>query len=184
MPAQPDAETLLETERFRVVRKRRRLRNGRVVAREIVQHPGAVLILPILDDGRVCLVQNFRVAVEATLVELPAGTLGPGELPLAAAERELAEETGYTARTLEPLAELLMSPGILHERMHLFVARGLTAGTAALEEGEEIETRLASWDEALAMVDDGRIHDAKTVAALLLFDRRMREAGQVVAGTR
>jgi ADP-ribose pyrophosphatase len=169
-----DAELLLETGRFRVVRQRRMQANGREFVRETIQHPGSVVILPILDDGRVCLLRNYRVAVGATLIELPAGTLDRDEPPAETAARELAEETGYTATKLEPLTELLMSPGILHERMHVFVATGLTAGAPALEAGEEIESLVVDWDKALSMVDDGRIVDAKTVAALLLYDRLYR----------
>ena len=167
-----DDEILLETSRFRVVRRRRRTAGGKVVTRETVQHPGAAAILPLFDDGRVCLVRNYRIAVKQTLIELPAGTLDPGESPATTAARELAEETGYTAARLEPLAELLMSPGILNERMHVFLATGLTSGNASPEPGEEIETLIVPWEEALAMIDDGRIQDAKTVAALLLYDRR------------
>ena len=115
--------------------------------------------------------RNYRVAVNQTLIELPAGTLDRGELPAATAARELAEETGYTAERLQPLAELLMSPGILNERMHVFIATGLSSGVASPEPGEEIETLVVPWEEALAMIDDGRIQDAKTVAVLLLYDR-------------
>jgi ADP-ribose pyrophosphatase len=170
----PNSEILLETERFRVVRQRRMLANGREFVRDTVQHPGSVVILPLLDDGRVCLLRNYRLAVGTTLIELPAGTLDRDEAPAATAARELTEETGYTAARLEPLTELLMSPGILHERMHVFVATGLSPGEPQLEAGEEIEPVLVAWDEALAMVDDGRIEDAKTVAALLLYDRLQR----------
>jgi ADP-ribose pyrophosphatase len=170
----PNAELLLETNRFCVVRQRRTLAGGREFVRDTVQHPGSVVIVPLLDDGRVCLLRNYRVAVGETLIELPAGTLDRDEPPAATAARELAEETGYTAARIEPLTELLMSPGILNERTHVFVARGLAPGRPALEPGEEIETLDVGWDEALAMVDDGQIQDAKSVAALLLYDRLHR----------
>jgi len=166
-----DSELILETKRFRVIRQRRTIPGGQTISRETIQHPGAVVIVPLADDGRVCLLRNFRLAVNATLIELPAGTLEPGEAAAIAAKRELAEETGFNADRLEPLAEMLMSPGILNERMHVFVASGLTAGTPAPEPGEEIETLLVSWDAALAMIDDGRIQDAKTIAAILLYHR-------------
>jgi ADP-ribose pyrophosphatase len=168
----PNSELLLETKRFRVIRQHRLTPSGQTIARETIQHPGAVVIVPLLDDGRVCLLRNYRLAVNATLIELPAGTLEPGERAEITARRELAEETGYTAARLEPLACMLMSPGILDERMHVFVASDLAAGAPAREPEEEIETLLVSWDEALAMVEDGRIQDAKTIAALLLYDRR------------
>ncbi len=170
----PNTDLLLETDRFRVVRQRRLLANGQEFVRDTVQHPGSVVILPLMDDGRVCLLRNYRLAVGTMLIELPAGTLDRDEAPAATAARELTEETGYTAARLEPLTELLMSPGILHERMHVFVATGLSPGEPQLEWGEEIEPVIVAWDEALAMVDDGRIEDAKTVAALLLYDRLHR----------
>jgi ADP-ribose pyrophosphatase len=170
-------EVVLTTSRFFIVRHRLTTTDGATVIRETVQHPGAAVVVPLFDDGRVCLVKNYRVAVKRTLIELPAGTLDPGETPIAAATRELAEETGYSAALLEPLAELVMSPGILNERTHVFIATGLSSGTASPEPGEEIETLIVPCEEALAMIDDGRIQDAKTVAALLLYDRRrMRNA--------
>ena len=142
--------------------------------RETVQHPGAVAILPLLDDGRVCLIRNFRTAVGQTLIELPAGTLEPPEAPEATARRELEEETGYRAETIEPLCQFFMSPGILNERMYVYLATGLTPGPTRLEEGEQIETWLVPWAEALAMADDGRIQDAKTLTALFWYDRRRK----------
>jgi len=173
-PSRSQTELLLATRRFQVVRHRQTLADGHEVIRETIQHPGAVVILPLLEDGRVCLLRNYRIAVDETLVELPAGTLDRDESPIATAARELAEETGYTAARLETLGELLMSPGILNERMHIFIATGLSEGAAAPEPGEEIETFVVPWDDALAMVDDGRIRDAKTVATLLLYDRLRR----------
>jgi len=164
-------ETLLVTSRFKVVRHTRHMADGKVDVRETVQHPGAVAILPMVTPDEVCLIRNYRVAVGETLIELPAGTLDPGEDPKLAAERELQEETGYRAERIERLGEFLMSPGILHERMHLFVASGLVPGSTALELGEEIENLVVPWSEALAMVHDGRIKDAKTAVGLLLYDR-------------
>lgn len=169
----PAEEILLETPRFRVIRQARTDSRGQSFVRETVVHPGAVAIVPLLDDGRICLIRNHRVSVGKTLVELPAGTLEPNEGPLATAQRELAEETGFTAAKWEPLGEFFMSPGILSERMHLFVARELTDGAARPEVGEDIDRFLGSWDEALAMIDRGEIEDAKTVAGLLMCARRL-----------
>jgi ADP-ribose pyrophosphatase len=164
-------EELFVGRRFRVVRHTQRLGDGTTVTRETVQHPGAVTILPILPDGRVCLIRNYRVAVNETLIELPAGTLDAGEDPAACAARELAEETGFRAGQVEKLAEFFMSPGILNERMHLFLATRLVAGDAELESGEQIEPLLATWDEAMKWVRDGQIRDAKTLVGLLYYHR-------------
>jgi ADP-ribose pyrophosphatase len=166
-----ESEILLETPRFRVVRRRRRLADGTWHAREAVVHPGAAVILPLVDDDHVCLIRNYRIAVDEELIELPAGTIDPPEDPLDTARRELLEETGYRASTLEKLHEYWVSPGILSERMHFFVARELTPGPARLERGEQIKTLVASWSEALAMIEDRRIADAKTIVGLLLYDR-------------
>jgi ADP-ribose pyrophosphatase len=170
----PCPDILLETSRFKVLRHHYLAADGRPITRETVQHPGAVVIIPLMADGSVCLLRNYRVAVHQMLIELPAGTLESGEKPKDAAARELAEETGYAAGRLDPLAELLMSPGILNERMYVFVATELSSGKPAPEAGEEIEAFVVPWQEALAMTEDGRIQDAKTIAALLLFDRKRR----------
>jgi len=168
-------EELLVTTRFRVVRRMQVGRDGKPHIRDTVQHPGAVTILPILDDGRVCLIHNYRIAVDETLVELPAGTLEPGEDPAVTAARELIEETGYRAASVEKLSEFYMSPGILNERMHLYLARGLQEGPTAREAGEEIENLVVAWSDAMRMVLDGTIRDAKTLVGLLYYDR-WREA--------
>lgn len=162
---------LLETSRFRVVEAEQLAKDGSSRQRQIVRHPGAVVILPLLDDGRICLIRNFRIAVGQTLIELPAGTLEPNEPPIATAGRELIEETGYRAARIEPLREFFLSPGILDERMHLFVATGLTLGETAREPGEEIENLLVDWPAALGMIAKGEIQDAKTIVGLLLGDR-------------
>ena len=164
-------ELLLETSRFRVVRRTEQLPDGKPHSREVVVHPGAVVILPLLDDGRVCLIRNQRIAVGQELIELPAGTIDPGEDPLETARRELVEETGYQAEHWQRLHEFWMSPGILNERMHLFLATGLQPGPAAPEAGEQIRTLLVPWAEALALVDSGQIRDGKTLAGLLYYDR-------------
>lgn len=163
---------LFTAKRFHVERVAQPCNDGSVRDREIVVHPGAVVVIPLVTPDTVCLVEVLRVAVGETLLELPAGTLDRDEPPLQTAARELAEETGYRAASIEPAGELWMSPGILRERMHLFVARELSAGSQALEPGELITTRVVPWSEAVAMCLDGRIHDAKSVAAILLHETR------------
>ncbi len=167
----PDDRQLLHTARFEVVERRYRTADGNTHCRALVLHPGAVTILPIFDDGRICLIRNFRPAVGHELFELPAGTLEPGEAPLATAYRELEEETGYVAARIEPLLEFWMSPGILNERMHLFVATELRPGRTSLDVGEIITPCIVTRDEALAMVQDGRIQDAKSLVGILYLER-------------
>jgi ADP-ribose pyrophosphatase len=163
---------LLTTPRFRVESVSRVSPDGTVRQREVVRHPGAVAILPLVDDRHVCLIRNFRPAVGRTLIELPAGTLEPGEDPAQTALRELQEETGYQAGHLSLLSSFFLSPGILDERMHLFVATKLIPGTPRREPGEEIENLVVPWEEAIAMVHAGRIEDAKTLLGLLLYQAR------------
>src|SRR3954469_1657014 len=168
----PDAERkLLETRRFAVVEKTVTRSDGQVASCQFVSHPGSVAILPLLDDGRVCLIRSRRLTVDETLIEVPAGTREPNESPLETARRELAEETGYRAATFEELLAYFPSPGVLSERMWIYVAKGLTAGPPAREANEEIENLVVSWEEALAMIDSREIQDGKTILALLAYQR-------------
>ena len=167
----PQRRTLLKGSRFDVVEVDQPTADGGSRPRQFVAHPGAVVILPLLEGSRVCLIRNDRVAVGKTLIELPAGTIDPPEPPAKTAPRELKEETGYTARHWRELPGFYMSPGILSERMHVFVAEGLTAGDHAREEGENIDNLIVPWEEALRMADRGEIEDAKTLCALLMWER-------------
>jgi len=171
----PEPELLLETRRFRVVRHAQQLADGSLHTRETVVHPGAVVIVALAGPRQVVLIRNYRIAVDEELLELPAGTIDPGEDPLATARRELAEETGYRAAEFRRLTEFWVSPGILSERMHLFLATGLQPGPAALEKGEQIRPLVVDWDEALQMIDQQKIRDAKTLAGLLYYDRLMKQ---------
>ncbi len=165
-------EILLQTSRFRVVEHTLPDRQGQaVVRRQVIEHPGSVAIIPLLEGERVCLIRNARIAVKKTLIELPAGTIDPPEFPANTASRELKEETGYSAERWTELPGFYLSPGILHERMHLFVAENLTAGSTARESGEDIENLIVPWQEAVAMVLRGEIEDAKTLVGILLWDR-------------
>lgn len=168
-------ETLFEGRRFSVVRRGQALPDGSLHTREVILHPGAVTILPLIAPDRVLLIRNYRYAVDETLLELPAGTLEPGEDPLETARRELEEETGYQAGSLAAVHSFWMSPGILRERMHLFVADGLTLGKVSLDAGEQIEPLIVSWAEALELVHSGQIQDAKTLVGLLWYDRWLRK---------
>ena len=176
-PAAAAEELLLTARRFRVARIPQPCADGSLASREIVIHPGSVVVVPFVTAADVCLIEVERVAVGGTLVELPAGTLDRDEPPATAAARELTEETGYRAGRIEAAGSFWMSPGILHERMHLFVAHDLAPGPQALEPGEQIRTRVVPWPEAVAMCRDGRIDDAKTIAGILLVDAMRRGQG-------
>lgn len=164
-------ELLLQTRRFSVVRRRATSPTGKVHDRDVVLHPGAVVILPLVDANHVCLIRNYRAAVRDTLIELPAGTLEPGEDPRETAGRELIEETGYRAGQMQLLTQFFMSPGILNEQMRLYLATELTPGAAHREAGEEIENLVLPWEDALELARRGTICDGKTLAALLWYDR-------------
>lgn len=169
---QPEPTTLLTTPRYRVVEYLLRSEEaGQDVRRQVILHPGAVAVIPMVSDTEVCLIRNHRIAVGKTLIELPAGTLEPDEPPLETAKRELQEETGYVAARWHELPGFFMSPGILNERMHLFVAEGLTPGEAAREPGEEIENLIVPWQEALSLAERGEIEDAKSLVGILQWER-------------
>lgn len=147
------------------------LAEGSQVERDVVIHPGAVAIVPLVDNSHVCLVRNRRPIVGEELLEIPAGTLEPGEPPDVAAVRELAEETGYRATGWRKLAEFFPSPGVLSERTHLYLATGLSAGPMHLEAGEELVPQVVAWSDAMRWAVDGTIRDAKTMIGLLLIDK-------------
>jgi ADP-ribose pyrophosphatase len=146
--------------------------DGVTVRRDVILHPGAVAILPLLDAGRVCLLRNHRFVIGETLWEIPAGTLEPGEPIESAAVRELAEETGYRAARWDRLGAFYPSPGVLSETTHLFVAHELQPGPMAPEPGEELEPHVVPWEQALTWTLDGTIRDAKTLIAILLWQKR------------
>ena len=171
----PD-ETLLTTSRFSVIRRHDTTPDGRAFHRDIVVHPGAVVILPLLDADsdapRVVMIHNYRHAIQRELLELPAGTLEPGEPPPACAARELIEETGYRAARIEPFTQFYASPGILTELMHIFVATDLTPAEAQPDPGERIRVEVLGLEDAYARLHDGAIVDSKTIATLLLYRTR------------
>ncbi len=136
------------------------------MARDVVVHPGAAVILPILDDGRIVMIRNFRYTVGQELWELPAGTLEPGEAPIETARRELEEEAGYRAETLTPLTEFYTSPGICTERMHAFVATELKWVGQRLQGSEQIIVEVVEAAAARAMLLEGELVDGKTIAVL------------------
>jgi ADP-ribose pyrophosphatase len=150
------------------------LPDGTRIEREVVVHRGAVALVPMVDDSHVCLLRNRRFAVGKTLLEVPAGTIDPGESPADTAERELIEETGYRAGRIRQIRDWYVSPGVMTERMHLFLCEELVPGPAEHDVGEELETMIVPWSEAMAMTEDGRIEDAKTLLALTICDQMRR----------
>lgn len=167
---EPDRRVIYHGRKIDLALQRVRLADGTTAEREVVLHRGAVALLAFVDDRRLCLVRNHRYTVNATLLEVPAGTIDAGEAPEATARRELTEETGYTAGRITPIASWYVSPGVLNERMWLFACEDLRPGPTEHQPDERLEPVLLSWDDALAMVREGRIEDAKTMLALLLGD--------------
>ena len=144
--------------------------------RDVIRHNGSVVILALdgsksKRDPWVVMERQYRHAANQYLWELPAGKLDPGETPLAGAQRELAEETGYRAKKWRPLVEYYASPGFLGESMKVFLAEGLEPGEARPEEDEEIELRLVKMSELLKMIEKGAILDGKTMTSVLLYAR-------------
>lgn len=144
------------------------LPNGQAATLEIIRHPGAAGVLPIHEDGSVTLIHQYRHAVGRAIYEIPAGLLEPGEQPVQSAARELAEETQLQARTYQHLTTVHTAPGFADEAVHLFVARGLSAAQGSPDPDECIEVVRLTREQALSMVREGRITDAKTVCALLM----------------
>jgi ADP-ribose pyrophosphatase len=146
--------------------------DGRRHLREIVEHQPGAAVVAVDDHGQVLLVRQPRPAVNARLLELPAGLIDPGEQPMDCARRELEEETGFVARALEPLVAFYTSPGFTDELLHVFVARGLEASRVRHDEEEEIELVRMPLGAAIEQVLRGEISDAKTVTGLLAYARR------------
>jgi ADP-ribose pyrophosphatase len=145
--------------------------DGFEIERAIVQHRGSAVMLPVDENGRILLVRQYRLPVRRYLWELPAGTLDPGETPLRAAKRELAEETGYHAKKWTKIAEFYPSPGFLSEKMTVYLATQLTAGEAQPMEDERIVTRWFTARQMDDMIRAGKILDAKTNIGFLRWKR-------------
>jgi ADP-ribose pyrophosphatase len=146
-----------------------RLPSGQIRRREIVEHGGAVAIVAIDDQDRALLVRQFRKPIEQFTLEIPAGTLEPGEDPEACAHRELLEETGYTAERIERLLGFYSAPGFCTEYLHVYLATGLREGAATPEEDESIELVREPVSGALDLIASGRIQDAKSQVGLLAY---------------
>lgn len=151
--------------------------DGHTYKREIVQHPGAVVMVPVGPDGRLLLVRQWRRATGKVLLELPAGTLEENELPEKTADRELQEEIGYKAGRITPLGGFFSGPGILTEYLHLYLAEDLQESRLEPDENEKIDICPMSLEETIKAIETGEIEDAKTIAGISRYYWR-------VAGTR
>jgi ADP-ribose pyrophosphatase len=144
---------------------------------EVVVHPGAVVILPIVNATTILMIRNRRHAIGRTLLELPAGTLERDEDPINCAGRELQEETGHLAGRLQSIGSFYSTPGIMTEKMYAYAAYDLQPTRMGLEPSEEIEVEQVAYEDAIEWTRTGQIADAKTIATLLLYDRFFRVAG-------
>ncbi|MCC9604173.1 NUDIX hydrolase [Stieleria sp. JC731] len=169
LPNESDDPTLLKGARFNVERLMLQGDDGKLYQREVVRHPGAVVLLPVLGDGSVVMIDNTRPTVGETLLELPAGTREPGEEAIITAGRELIEETGYTAGKLDLMLEFYSAPGISDELMFLYRASELVEGEAQREATESIVNRIVAKEEIPSLIKDGKIRDAKTLVGLYAY---------------
>jgi ADP-ribose pyrophosphatase len=168
---QVDSEVAYDGHFLKVQRDTVRLPDGKHSKREYIRHPGAVVVLPLLDDGSVLLERQFRYPLHDVFIEFPAGKIDPGEDPLACAKRELEEETGYTATDWRFVCTIHNAIAYSDEHLDIYLARGLTAGERRLDDGEFLETFIATVPEMLTWVREGKITDVKTVIGTFWLDR-------------
>ena len=166
-----DGELAYDGNFLKVSRDRVKLPDGKITQREFIRHPGAVVILALFDDGRVLLERQYRYPNDQVFIEFPAGKIDPGEASLACAKRELEEETGYTATDWHYVCTIHNAIAYSDEHLDLFLARGLTAGDAKLDDGEFLETFTATLPEMLEMVRRGEITDVKTVIGTFWLEK-------------
>lgn len=145
------------------------LPNGKISSREVVLHPGAVAILPILPNGDIVFVKQYRYPIDSIIYELPAGKLELNEKPLKCAIRELSEETGYDTNDLEFLTTIVTTPGFSNENIYLYLAKNLIKSTQHLDEDEFIDVEVLSVSKVKQMILEGNIFDSKTLSALLVY---------------
>jgi len=170
-------ETLYSGRIFDVIVDQVEYPSGNRSVREIAHHPGGAVAVPIMDDGSVLLIAQFRYPLGQRIYELPAGKLGPGEDPMVAARRELEEETGWVAGEMELLSSTYTTPGFCDEILHIFLATRLRESSTGhrREEGELTMTlHRVMMSDAIGMIDSGEIQDAKTIIGLLMVERRRR----------
>lgn len=149
------------------------VKDGKTSYREVVEHRGAVGIIPVTKDGKIPMVRQFRKAVEAVVLEIPAGKMEAGEEPAVTAARELKEETGYTAENLKHLSSFYTSIGFSNELLHVYLATGLTEGETEFDDNESIDMELYDLKDLKKMVLSGEIVDSKTIIAILLAEQAL-----------
>ena len=149
--------------------------SGRRGVREVAEHPGGSVVVPMLDDKTVLLIRQFRYPIKELIYELPAGKLDAGEDPMRCAARELQEETGYKAEHLTKLTAIYTTPGFCTEKLHIYLATGLQQLPSGqqLEEGENLTLETCSLKDAVSMIEQGKIIDGKSICGLLLAERRL-----------
>lgn len=163
------SEIIYEGKAFGVRRDELIEPTGVRTVREVVTHPGSVVLLPVLPDGRIVMVRQYRHACRQYLWELVAGRMERGENPRKGAERELLEETGYRAKKITVFLDMFPTPGFLEERMYLLLAEGLRAGSAQPEEDEKLIVAAYNRKELEGMMQSGKLRDAKSIAGLLFY---------------
>ena len=166
-----DGELVYDGHFLKVQRDTIELPNGNHTAREYILHPGAVVILPLLDDGTVLLERQFRYPMHQVFIEFPAGKIDAGEDTLACAKRELVEETGYTATDWQFVSTIHNAIAYSDEHLELYLARGLTKGEQQLDDGEFLEVFTATIDELLQWVREGKVTDVKTIIGAFWLDK-------------
>jgi ADP-ribose pyrophosphatase len=165
---------------FELIRENITLENGTTTDVEFIEHPGAAAIIPFVDETRIVLLKQYRHALKKYIWEIPAGTLDPQEDIISCAKRELIEETGFSAGQWQKLGEITPLPGYSDERIHIFLARELQPAKRNLDPDEIIQTQEVSLYQALAMIGDGKIQDAKSIAGLFMASQLSKlNSGQV-----
>lgn len=156
---------------LKVQRDTVQLPDGKEATREFIKHPGAVVVLPLLEDGSVLVERQFRYPLQQVFIEFPAGKIDPGEEPLACAKRELLEETGYSADEWQFLCTIHNAIAYSDEHLDIFLARGLKAGEKKLDDGEFLETFTSTVPEMLMWIKEGKITDVKTVIGTFWLEK-------------